>query len=563
SLEDDARVRLAHGSSWMQTDFDLRLRPAYTGNDTEATNSRATAEDARSWFASSKQAMLAPYGVGTIDQALLGMVTVKHFFVRRFALAGKVVILDEIHSYDVYTGTLVTALVRELLNLGCTVIVLSATLTGERRRELLNAAGSHEVGVPSAYPLISCARRDAPAIQINPQAAASKKIQLRAESMDEDIVIAELIARAELGQHVLWIRNTVAEVQHAYRLIRGDTPVGATPNDQIKLGLLHSRFPLHRRGELEDFWLDHLGRDRPVRGSGSILVATQVVEQSVDIDLDFIVSDLAPTDMLLQRMGRLWRHPRTYRAAPHPEFWVRLPILPPTLSPNVAALKKALGRSARVYAPWVLLRTASVITGRVSISLPDDIRPVLEATYAAPLKDEPSAWHALHTNLEEDKRQLTLNAEAAMLVLGRPTQSVDEESDKALTRRKGPPTMTVVLLAAVETLPGCLYRLTALNGSSITVSDYEWSFDGARFLHQWMVRIPRWLVPSNQPFPHWLSLHTHGPCVCAIVGEQHRIYWDGVAVTSHYHPDFGVYTDKSSSTLQVELPPPDNDEFDY
>jgi len=564
SLEDVARLRLAHGNSWMEADSDLRLRPSFTGSDDEAKDSRATAEDARSWFASSKQALLAPYGVGTIDQALQGMVAVKHFFVRRFALAGKVVILDEIHSYDVYTGTLVTALVRELLHLGCTVIVLSATLTGDRRRELISAAGSREEGAPTAYPLITCARRDALAVQIGPELSASKTIHLRAEPLDEDTVIAELITRAEAGQHVLWIRNTVVEAQHAFRLIRGDTPVGKTPDEQIKLGLLHSRFPLNRRQELEAFWLDHLGKDRPAHGPGSILVATQVVEQSVDIDLDFIVSDLAPTDMLFQRMGRLWRHPRAQRAAPHPEFWVRLPILPPTPAANVASLKKALGRSAKVYAPWVLLRAASVFTGRNTISLPSDIRPLLEATYAAPRAAEPAAWHDLHAELEEEKTKLTQNAEAAMLVLGRPTLSVDDDSDQALTRRKGPPTVAVLLLNSIEPLPGRLTRLTALDKerSSITVSDYEWSFEAARFLHRWIVRIPRWLIPGNAPCPRWLGLHLHGHSGCAVVGEQDKLLWDGDASTARYHPDFGVFADKPASARPSTLPPLDDDEFD-
>ena len=564
SLEDAARLRLAHGNSWMETDCDLRLRPAFTGSDDEAKNSRASAEDARSWFASSKQALLAPYGVGTIDQALQGMVAVKHFFVRRFALAGKVVILDEIHSYDVYTGTLITALVRELLNLGCTVIVLSATLTSDRRRELLAAAGSREEGAPNAYPLITCARRDTPAIQIAPETSEPTTIHIRAELMEEDTVIAELIARAETGQHVLWIRNTVVEAQHAFRLIRGDTPVSETPADQIKLGLLHSRFPFSRRQELEAFWLDHLGKDRPANGPGSILVATQVVEQSVDIDLDFIVSDLAPTDMLLQRMGRLWRHPRDHRAATHREFWVRLPILPPATIASVATLKKSLGRSARVYAPWVLLRAASIFTGRTNINLPTDIRPLLESTYASPHADEPAAWHDLHAELEGERTKLTQNAEAAMLVLGRPTLSVDEDSDQALTRRKGPPTVAVVLLASIEQLPGRLTRLTALDKerSSITVSDYEWSFDAARFLHCWMVRIPRWLIPGNTPCPRWLGLHLHGPSACAVVGEQDKLLWDGVASTARYHPNFGVFADKPASARPSTLPPLDDDEFD-
>ena len=83
--------------------------------------------------------MLAPFGVGTVDQALLGVVAAKHFFVRHYALAGKVVILDEIHSYDIYTGTLIDKLISTLEGIGCTVIVLSATLTGKRRSQIVSS----------------------------------------------------------------------------------------------------------------------------------------------------------------------------------------------------------------------------------------------------------------------------------------------------------------------------------------------------------------------------------------------------------------------------------------
>jgi CRISPR-associated endonuclease/helicase Cas3 len=562
ALAGDAHLRLAHGHSWLHEKFNFRISPAFIGDSGKYENQDETAQDARSWFASAKHALLAPYGVGTIDQALQGMVAVKHFFVRRFALAGKVVILDEIHSYDVYTGTLVTALVRELLHLGCTVIVLSATLTGERRRELLEATGSREEGAPSSYPLITCARRDALAVQIAPETSTSKKIHLRAEPMDEDTVIAELIARAEDGQNVLWIRNTVVEAQNAFRLIRGDTPVGETPDDQIKLGLLHSRFPLSRRQELEAFWLDRLGRDRPAHGPGSILVATQVVEQSVDIDLDFIVSDLAPTDMLFQRMGRLWRHPRAQRAAIHPEFWIRLPILPTEPASNVASFKKALGRSARVYAPWVLLRAASVFANRTFVTLPDDLRPLLEATYAAPRDDEPSAWHALHVELEEEKRQLTTNAAAAMLVLGRPALTVDESSDQALTRRKGPPTVTVALLTSIEMLSGGRARLTAIDGAITTVSEYDWQIGAARFLHQWIVRVPRWQVPANAPCPRWLALHISGKATFACVQDDGRLLFGDITSVACYHTDFGVFAEKTAQPAQLLNQWNDDDEFD-
>jgi CRISPR-associated endonuclease/helicase Cas3 len=112
--------------------------------------------------------------------------------------------------------------------------------------------------------------------------------------------------------------------------------------DTLRVGLLHSRFPFQRRADLEEDRLEHLGPNRPASSLGSVLVATQVVEQSVDIDFDFIVSDLAPSDMLLQRVGRLWRHERRRHTAV-PEFWVRLPELSSTF--NAVDLKKSLGRS--------------------------------------------------------------------------------------------------------------------------------------------------------------------------------------------------------------------------
>src|SRR5713101_4049717 len=127
----------------------MKLRPA-SPDDREAQEHVQTG---RSWFASAKRALLTPFGVGTIDQALLGIVAAKHFFVRLFGLAGKVVILDEVHTYDLYTGTLVSALVKRLRELHCTVIVLSATLTEKRRRELLGLSDGRRLS--AAYPLVS------------------------------------------------------------------------------------------------------------------------------------------------------------------------------------------------------------------------------------------------------------------------------------------------------------------------------------------------------------------------------------------------------------------------
>src|SRR2546422_4560809 len=192
--------------------------------------------------------------------------------------------------------------------------------------------------------------------------------------------------------------------------------------------------------DLEDDWLERLGKNRPANGPGSILIATQVVEQSVDIDLDFIVSDLAPTDMLLQRLGRLWRHERPHRHASEPGFWIRLPEL--SAATDAAELKKALGRSARVYAPYVLLRSMEVWQGRSEINLPADIRPLLEATYAEPEDQQPEAWQKLQTELKTEKAKLASKAESATRVLDEPMLSDQEE---ILTRHAGAPTTPVVL----------------------------------------------------------------------------------------------------------------------
>ncbi len=551
TLVDEASFRLAHGNAWLEDDFDLRIAPAFDrweAKDGEKPSDHV--REARSWFASAKQALLAPYGVGTIDQALQGVVAVKHFFVRRFALAGKVVILDEIHSYDIYTGTLITALIRELVNLRCSVIILSATLTAARRNELLAAAGIKETTAPADYPLVTYGTSGNECRHLKPVWSSDKTISLRPAVISEEETITELICRAETGQHVLWIRNTVVEAQQAFRAV-----VSSICQDTVRVGLLHSRFPFARREGLEKLWLDHLGTNRPTTGPGSILIATQVVEQSVDIDLDFIVSDLAPTDMLLQRMGRLWRHPRPHRQAAQQDFWIRLPDIAP--SADVAALKSALGRSAWVYAPYVLLRTAAVWQSRSEINLPANIRPLLEDTYAEPDAHEPEAWKELHRALEKEKGELEENAKAATLVLGRPML---EDQDDVLTRRRGAPTTPVVLIRSVTTGTNGSVVLQTLNGEDVEVSEYEWQRKSARLIHHWVVRAPRWMVPAAAPKPRWLDLLGPSGATVATVRPDGRCVFADQISNMTYDSRLGLFAERIT---RVNTTPKDDDEFDY
>ena len=550
ALEDAARLRLAHGASWLKDCQTVELRPA-TERDAEA---QEHVREGRSWFASAKHALLARFGVGTIDQALQGVVAVKHFFVRRFGLAGKVVILDEVHSYDVYTGTLIACLIRELLALRCTVIVLSATLTQARRRELVAAAGVDAEAVRStAYPLITVAAPSAAIREIPAAAERPRTLRLRTATFSETDILEECVARAEAGQHVLYLRNTVVEAQATCCALKSHLRA-----DRVVTGLLHSRFPYFRRQELETFWLDRLGTKRTQDGKGSILIATQVVEQSVDIDLDFIVSDLAPTDMLLQRMGRLWRHARAERRAAEPVFWINAPNLDPAATAH--DLQAAFGKSGMVYAPYVLLRTAEVFAGRESIILPDEIRGVLEDTYVErPDADETPASHELRAALEKTRETQAALAQSATKVLG---QQALPDLEGTLTRLRGAPTRDVVLLRSCEPISRDRWRLTPLDGDPMEVSGYQWSLEAARLLHRQLVRAPLYSVP-RQSSPPWLSLQVQGGAAWALVQDDEKCVFPDAEDHSAlaYSPLLGLYNRPGQP--QPRQREQDDDDYDY
>ena len=549
ALEDKANFRLAHSASWLEEKQTWVLHPSDGSDASVARHVR----EGRSWFASSKHAMLARYGVGTVDQALQGVVAVKHFFVRRFGLAGKVVVLDEVHSYDVYTGALITQLIRELLALRCTVIVLSATLTVARRQELVEAAGGDVSQAASLeYPLLTVVHREAPTVELPVERPAPRTVKLRNVSMTDDEVLLECIERAESGQHVLYLRNTVVEAQETCR-----KATGGVRAERSEVATLHSRFPFFRRQELEDEWLKRLGKIRCNDGKGSLLIATQVVEQSVDIDLDFIVSDLAPTDMLLQRMGRLWRHEREDRLASDPEFWINAPVVDRDASAK--ELSKVFGKSGFVYAPYVLLRTAEVFAPRDSMVLPDQIREVLEATYAGRGDGEkPEAWRELRLELEKERDQLSALANAVTKVLVQPPSDDDRE---LLTRRKGAPTRDVVLLKKCESIARDRWQLTMLDGTTVDASAYEWTSGAARAIHRNLVRAPLHTVP-RQDMPPWLKLHTHGPSHWALVREDGACDFPDAEGPSPlaYHATFGLHTRRDQPQPRYTE---DDDEFDY
>ncbi len=391
-------VNLVHGQAFLVKD-DLEFKPM---GDIESG-------DALAWFSPKKKALLAPFAVGTVDQAELAALNVKHNALRLIGLAGKVVILDEVHAYDTYMTTIIEQMLCWLSALGSSVILLSATLPLTKRNALLKAYGvgfDDTTAQSDAYPSLWVGG-EVGVYHTEPRAYQPQKIfnlqMLHIPHTDPRQKAEWLLAKIAAGGNVCWICNTVARAQKLAQAVQ-------ELDKDVECYLLHSLFPLDDRSQLEKKIRDKYGPDKE-RPHRSIVIGTQVLEQSLDLDFDLMVSDLAPIDLLLQRMGRLHRH-ENQRPSQHkePNLWVNC-----ELNLDDPSLLK-MGAD-RFYTEYILQKTWQAITGRTVITLPTDYRPLVEAVYAlqppAPNDVLFEAWQKLQKKennaLGEAKQRLLLD----------------------------------------------------------------------------------------------------------------------------------------------------------
>lgn len=454
-------LHLLHGLRDLQDDF-RELRPqAIYGTD----HATVVAEE---WFLPRKRSLLAPFAVGTIDQALLAVLQCKHFFVRQLGLAGKVVVLDEVHAYDTYMSTLLDRLLGWLSVEGASVILLSATLPTRRRTELLQAWGGTSAVATAAtgYPRVSyVARSGAVEAHVLPW-SESRSVGLRHAGVDSDAAGPQVLRAIESGGCVAWICNTVGSAQAAYRWLEGQV------RSDTELMLFHARFPVGQRLEIERRVLAAFGKGAGGRPGRAVLVATQVVEQSLDLDFDFMVSDLAPIDLLLQRAGRLHRHLRPERPANlcSPQLgWV---------GPAIGTENPDFGASSWIYEEHVLLRTWLEIRGRTEITLPESSDRLLASVYddgtapsGLPIKLQ-RRWDESRRKLDEARR--ASERAAAQCIVPRPGLSDDWVDRLTLVLEEEAPEKHRALRARTreidETIPlVCLAR----RGDQVVLSEVD------------------------------------------------------------------------------------------
>ncbi|RTI08240.1 CRISPR-associated helicase Cas3' [Thermus scotoductus] len=393
-------IQLQHGTALLNPRYAQlleRANPTQVGDEGEEGGAVASA-----WFSARKRAMLAPNGVGTLDQALLGVLRVKHHFVRLWGLMNRVVVLDEVHAYDVYTSELLGTLLRWLKALGSSAIVMTATLPPSRRRKLLQAWAEGEVAQDlGAYPRVAVVEGGGIRYRSLPQAqeveVALKRVSVGVEELAKTLkealpgAIGALVNTVDRAQGLYTALGagrqlTLGELeQRLGRALEGELlerngVVGKVLADGTLVFLLHARFPAEERALREGVVLNLFGKGGP-RPERAILVATQVAEQSLDLDFDLLYTDLAPIDLLFQRAGRLHRHKRE-RPEGH---------MSPRLLLGVPAglhFGKPLYWDA-VYEEFVLLSTWRALQGRASLRLPQDLEALLEEVYE---KEDPGRF---------------------------------------------------------------------------------------------------------------------------------------------------------------------------
>jgi CRISPR-associated endonuclease/helicase Cas3 len=524
--EENPSTRLIHANSWLIETINLP-KPSATANDNPTEDARA----AHDWFASPKRALLAPFGVCTVDQALLSVVAAKHFFVRRFGLADKVVILDEVHSYDFYTGSLIQGLCKILEELHCTVILLSATLTPERRTALL---GGTDSSTENAYPLITGRQSKGAFIKPRPAKPPEDK-SIHIKFMESKQAMKKAWQKAKQGACVLWICDTISSAQDTYIQFEA---LAQLEGQALRLGLLHSRFPYYRREELENDWMEALGKEGEAKGKrpkGCILVSTQVVEQSVDLDADLLVTELAPTDMLLQRIGRMWRHERGFRTVERAECWIlqENSTLDELRTLGKEKIREAFGAKAWVYSPYILLRTLEEwsLPSRKIIQIPSDIRSLLESTYIE-RENEPKAWELWKQKNQGDEYSEKMMADMESNIWS--PLLPDEEGKK--TRLIEIETVQLILAQSVNKK-----TIALLNGEAVNISGDVFQINVARALHRNVLKVDIRIF-SDFRLEELTKRYVKGKQAIAIVQPEGTVKVVGLKPDKslHWHNDRGL-----------------------
>ncbi len=431
-------INLAHGNAEFQPTF-VNMQKSIPCIDEDGGEESGLIVHA--FFMGSKQSLLSDFVVGTVDRLLMSVLKKKHAMLLHLGLSQKVVIVDECHAYDAYMNQYLDRALAWLHEYKIPVILLSATLPANRRQELINAylRRTQQDDEVNAIPYPRLTYTDGEQVRTKGLSLTSSEKKIQIVSMAEEDIIEEIKCVVKAGACAGIICNTVSRAQRFAELAR--EIVGA------KVIIYHAQFIISDRIEKEDALKKAVGKksDFSMR-KGTIVIGTQVLEQSLDIDFDLLITDLCPMDLLLQRIGRMHRHERQDR-----------PFNYNSAKCIVLGVKELNTESEHIYTKWLLLRTRELLPD--SIVIPKDIDSLICETYREVIPNEKEGKEAFadYKNLIQKKEQ---RAKAFLMSPPRDSRrqnnlhdwlenSVGDNEDKALAAvRDGISSIEVIILVA-------------------------------------------------------------------------------------------------------------------
>ena len=356
-------IKLAHGNAALNEDY----RELFTGhsNLNIESDSGLIVHD---WFSGRKQTLLSDFVIGTVDQLLMAALKQKHVMLKHFGLSGKVVVVDECHAYDAYMSKYLDMAIQGLGIYKVPVIILSATLPAKRRAELVEAYVGRGLKCIDdawksslAYPLLTYTENNTVKQKALAFDGENKEVSVRRIIRDE--VAATAGYAVERGGCVGVIVNTVRKAQEIAAELQSAFP-------KAEVIIMHAQFIMTDRAKREEQILKRVGKhSTPESRRGLIIVGTQVLEQSLDLDFDLMITELCPMDLLLQRTGRLHRHNRVRPQGLETACCFVLDETDDSFDSG----------SAAIYGEWLLMRTRALLPNKLTI--PSDIPLLVQRVY--------------------------------------------------------------------------------------------------------------------------------------------------------------------------------------
>lgn len=352
------QVRLLHSTAWLSDEATQEAKEITLEDK----------EDVQEWTKPLRRGLLEGYSVGTIDQVLMSALHVKYGVIRLLGMQNKVLVLDEVHAYDAYMQDILLRMLEWCRVLRIPVVMLSATLATETKKGIMEVYGADYKG-EQIYPAITAVFQDG-RYQVTPVLKVSKHqtitVHIKPILHQPKAICDCALHTVQKGGCLCVLVNTVKQAQEIYCCLK------ETAGDNTQLYLFHARFSEKQKRKLEKQMIALFGTDKSKRPHRAIVVTTQIMEQSLDVDFDFMITGIAPIDLLLQRFGRQFRHENTPRPAGCDN--AKAIVLVP-------AEGEDYGANELVYPPVLLDLSIQYLKEHPQLSIPEKIREAVEFVY--------------------------------------------------------------------------------------------------------------------------------------------------------------------------------------